>query len=151
MAQATGMSVTYDVDFHAWALAQADALSRRSANELDWENLREEIEGLGKTQRKELRSRLGILIAHLLKWEVQPDLRGRSWYATIRVQRRDIARHLSENPSLRATLEDDYREACEDAVLIAALETSRPESDLLRVMPPDFETAMTLPIELEPR
>ncbi len=57
----------YEADFHDWALAQADAIRRRSANEMDWDNIAEEVESLGRSQRGGLRSRLGVLVAHLLK------------------------------------------------------------------------------------
>lgn len=141
------MSVAYEEDFHGWALAQADALRRRSANELDWENLQEEIESLGRSQRKELRNRLTVLIAQLLKWDAQSDQRTRSWSVTINLQRRDIEDHLAENPSLKSSLNEIFDAACSRAVLFAAIETRLVEDDLERYLPADFETAMTRSIE----
>ena len=101
----------YDLDFHAWAFEQAEALRRRSANEIDWENLAEEILSLGKQQRWELYNRLVVLLTHLLKWEFQADRRGRSWTAAIVIQRRDIARLLADNPSLRAAEDETFGES----------------------------------------
>ena len=120
----------YDKDFYAWTKAQADALRRRSANELDWENLEEEIESMGKREVRQLERRLAILIAHILKWRTQPDLRSRSWVATIRVQQRDIGRLVEENPSLKSRLDRSLEVALDEGRELAALEMGRSESDL---------------------
>jgi Domain of unknown function DUF29 len=74
--------------------------------ELDLPNLLEEIEVLGRRERQELRNRLGILLGHLLKWQYQPELRGNSWLATVREQRREILTLLQENPSLKPYLQE---------------------------------------------
>ncbi|MEB3147502.1 MAG: DUF29 domain-containing protein, partial [Sphaerospermopsis sp.] len=75
----------YQTDFYAWSQEQANLLRHQQWHELDWSNLIEEIESLGRKERQELRNRLSILIAHLLKWEYQPTKRSRSWLATIRI------------------------------------------------------------------
>ena len=59
---------------------------------------------MGKSEKRELVSRLAILLLQLLKWQFQPGLRGNGWRSTIKVQRRDVARHLADNPSLSAQL-----------------------------------------------
>ena len=105
----------YDRDFHGWAYAQAEALRRRSANEIDWENVAEEIESLGKGEQSELESRLAVLVTHLLKWAYQAERRGRSWENTIREQRRQIAKHIQRNPSLKPLLLDAFDSAYETA------------------------------------
>jgi hypothetical protein len=61
----------YESDLHAWTKEQADALRRRAANELDWDNLAEEIQSLGAGNLDQLESRLENLILHLLKWKYQ--------------------------------------------------------------------------------
>lgn len=76
------------MDFYACTLEQARLLREGDWQHLDVINLVEEIESLGKRQRQELR--LGILIAHLLKWQYQPDKRSKNWQATLREQRREI-------------------------------------------------------------
>lgn len=101
----------YDDDVYGWALEQAAALRRRAANEIDWENVAEEIESLGRQQISEFRSRMIVLCAHLLKWIYQPERRSRSWLATIREQRRQIAAHLDENPSLQPAEADQFLKA----------------------------------------
>ena len=89
----------------------AELLRAGRAGEADLEHIAEEIEDMGQRERRELLSRLGILIAHLLKWKVQAGRRSRSWELTIRVQRKDLARLLSRNPSLQSGLAEDLAEA----------------------------------------
>lgn len=117
----------YDLDFYAWTQEQASRLRNRQWQQLDWSNLTEEIESLGRQQRQELRNRLSLLIGHLLKWHYQPQKRSRSWLATIRVQRRDTLRLLEENPSLKAYLEEGLLEAYENGRDLAMGETDLPE------------------------
>lgn len=117
------MTKLYDRDFLAWTQDQADALRRRSSNELDWENLLEEIESLGKQQRNELRSHLIVLLVHLLKWRLQPERRGRSWELTITEQRREAERLVAENPSLKPEVDELVESAYRIARLRAARQT----------------------------
>lgn len=123
------MAAAYDLDFHAWALAQADALRRRSANEVDWDHLAEELESLGRSDVRELGSRLQVLLVHLLKWRFQPGRRCTSWRHTIRVQRRDLARFLKDSPSLRSLENAEFEEAYASARLLASAETHIPLAD----------------------
>ena len=94
----------YESDFYGWTELQAKALANRQVEALDWQNLREEIISLGKQEYRELVSRLTVLVGHLLKWEYQPDKRSRSWFLTIREQRRGIRRHLQGNSSLKSQI-----------------------------------------------
>ncbi len=94
----------YDTDFYAWTLEQAHLLQSGHLHGLDIENLVEEIESLGRQERRELENRLGVLIGHLLKWVYQPEKRSKSWQVTIRVQRQQIQRHINRNPSLKSYL-----------------------------------------------
>ena len=122
------MADGYTEDFHAWALGQADALRRRSANEVDWENLAEELRSLGSQEEWQLYNRLIVLCAHLLKWRYQPAGRCVSWERTIKVQRRDIAKHLRKNPSLKSVQATEFDEAYGTARIEAAAETLMPET-----------------------
>ncbi len=83
---------------------------------------------MGRSERRELVSRLAVLLAHLLKWRHQPGLRGTSWRLTIREQRRKLARHLRDNPSLRPELDAAYADAYGDALLEAQRETGLAEN-----------------------
>jgi hypothetical protein len=117
-------SPAYEVDFYAWTQQQAKLLQERKWNCLDIPNLVEEIESLGKQERRELENRLGVLLGHLLKWEFQPDNRSRSWFATIREQRRRILRLLEKSPSLHPYLPEALEIAYQDALDLAVRETS---------------------------
>lgn len=117
----------YEADFYAWTQEQATLVRTQQWNKVDAQNLIEEIESLGNQQRQELRNRLSILLAHLLKWEHQPQRRSRSWLATLRIQRRDALRLLNENPSLKSSLDDVLLEAYETARDLAMGETDLPE------------------------
>lgn len=125
----------YETDFYAWTQEQAELLRTGQWEQIDRSNLIEEIESLGRQQRQELRNRLSILIGHLLKWQYQPQQRSRSWLATIRVQRRDIARLLRENPSLKPDLELAVAEAYENGRDLAMGETDLPEQQFPTVCP----------------
>jgi Domain of unknown function DUF29 len=94
-------TAAYGTDFYAWTRDQAARLRELRPNSIDWENIAEEIKGLGGSQRREIRSRLVVVLTHLLKWTYQPDGRGNSWRASIAVARQEIAKELSESPSLR--------------------------------------------------
>jgi hypothetical protein len=79
----------YETDFYAWALHNAQLLREGKFSELDVDHLVEELEDMGNN-KPELASRFIILIAHLLKWEYQPERRGRSWERSIDEQRSQI-------------------------------------------------------------
>ncbi len=92
----------YDTDLYEWTKEQADALRRRAANALDWDNLAEEIESLGKSDRRQIQSRLEVLLIHLLKWRYQPEWRCGSWRGSIFEARLRLRKLLAESPSLRS-------------------------------------------------
>ena len=119
------MGHLYETDIVAWAEQQADFLRRGEWSKLDLFNLAEEIEDVAKSERRELRSRLAVLLSHLLKWQFQPALRSKSWRATIAIQRRVIARELKKMPSLQRLLVDEewLQDAWLDAVSLAIGET----------------------------
>lgn len=119
----------YDTDFHAWANEQASLLRAGRLSEADIENIAEEIESMGRGEKRELASRMAVLLAHLLKWQFQPGLRGNSWRLTIKEQRRQLAKHLGENPSLgaQALLDDAIADAYETALAEVQKETGFPE------------------------
>ena len=114
----------YEEDFYAWTQEQAKLLRSRVWDSLDIENLAEEIESLGKQVRQELRNRLGILLGHLLKWEFQPNKRSKSWFITMRGQRREIRDLLDENPSLKPYLPEALQKAYKAGIDLAVRETS---------------------------
>jgi hypothetical protein len=113
----------YDVDFFQWTRSAALLLRQRRFKDLDIDHVAEEIEDMGKREYKELGSRLQVLIAHLLKWQLQPRKRSNSWRATIMTQRIEIRRTLRESPSLRHHLSTDLEENYRDGFKRAAAET----------------------------
>src|SRR3954467_9120952 len=94
----------YDTDFAEWSRHNAELLRAGRASEADLEHIAEEIEDMGKRERRSLHNRFVRLIEHLLKWQYQPERRGSSWTRTIILQRRTIRRLLDENPSFRPDL-----------------------------------------------
>ena len=120
MATAVRNRVGYEEDLYAWTQEQATLLRGRQTEGLDWENLAEEIEMAGGSDRRELESRLCVILLHLLKWQAQPELRGASWRKTLRTQRREIRKLLRQSPSLRrhvpAMMPEAYRDAVKDGV-----------------------------------
>ena len=96
----------HDRDFYGWVEQQCTALRNRDSSQLDWTALEEELQALGRQEVRELVSRLAVLLGHLLKWELQPERRSRSWFLSIREQRRAIGRLLDQNLSLRAKAGD---------------------------------------------
>ncbi|NJN85245.1 MAG: DUF29 domain-containing protein [Leptolyngbyaceae cyanobacterium SL_7_1] len=116
----------YEIDFYAWTQEQSTLLRTQQWHQIDLPNLIEEIESLGKQQRQELRNRLSVLIGHLLKWQYQPQHRSRSWLATLRIQRLDIATLLEENPSLKPYIGEALDKAYARGVELAVGETNLP-------------------------
>ncbi len=98
------MTGLYETDFYQWTVEQSQFLALGKLQGLDLENLFEEIESLGKQQQQELENRLAVLLGHLLKWDFQPDIRTRSWRATIKEQRLRIQLLLKKSPSLKSYL-----------------------------------------------
>lgn len=90
------------------------------------EHIAEEIEDMGKSQRRELESRLAVLLVHLLKWGWQRDKRSSSWKVTVATQRAELRRLFRQSPSLKAPLPESIAESCGDAVEEASLETGLP-------------------------
>ncbi len=119
------MGNLYDTDIVAWAEQQAAFLRRGEWSSLDIANLAEEIEDVGKSENRELRSRLAVLLSHLLKWQFQPLLRSKSWRATVAVRRRAIADELRKTPSLKRILSDNewLQSAWNDAIVLAIGDT----------------------------
>lgn len=93
----------YDADFYQWTQQQAALLRERKWQDLDYANLAEEIESVGRSDKRELGNRLKVLVMHLLKWRYQSEGRehGHSWEDTIWEQRGQIAAILDDSPSLR--------------------------------------------------
>jgi hypothetical protein len=117
----------YEGDFAAWAEAQAEALRAGRLDVLDLEHLAEEIGDLSNRERDAIESHLETLVMHLLKWRYQPNRRSRSWEATIKVARRNIAKLLRRSPSLRRDLPASLDEVYPNSRIRAAVATRLPD------------------------
>ena len=121
----------HDHDFYAWTQEQAQLLRTGQFNQIDFRNIAEEIADMGRSEKRELESRLELLLMHLLKWQFQSNLRSRSWQLTIKEQRLRLEKLLAENPSLNSFLADSLEKIYQLAIISAERETglsSFPES-----------------------
>jgi hypothetical protein len=113
----------YESDFYTWTQEQARLLRERRFDDLDLENLVDEVESVGRSEKHEIRRRLKVLLTHLLKWKFQPRFRGISWRRTIRQQRESIAEIVEASPSLRTYPSQVMRTAYTGATVSASEET----------------------------
>jgi hypothetical protein len=130
----------YDEDIAAWATEQARLIRARQFDRLDIEHIADEIDDVGKSEKRELASRMAVLLVHLLKWQFQPDRRGSRWEVSIRHQREGLALALKVTPSLKTVLRDpDWRrEAWLDGIARAAQETGLDEATFPDICPWDM-------------
>jgi hypothetical protein len=129
------MNTLHDQDFHLWATQQAHLLRSGRLHDLDVDDLIEELEEMSGSHRRELINRLGVLIAHLLKWQFQPAARSSSWVGTIKEQRRKLNRLLRENPSLKNITPDKIADAYGDALAIVEKDTGLNETNFPELCP----------------
>lgn len=115
--------INYEKDFYSWTQEQANLLRNGQFNSLDIPNLIEEIETMGRSEKRELESRLIILLLHLLKWKYQESRRGRSWELSIIEQRLKFEETLEENPGLKPKLDEILSKAYKFAIIQASRET----------------------------
>ena len=118
----------YEEDFVAWLEDQAQRARRGETDGLDLENIAEELEGMARSDRREIRNRLTVLLIHLLKYMVQPRRRSSGWIGTIGEQRRRIATVIDDSSSLRSFPASILDQCYADARSGAASETRLPES-----------------------
>jgi hypothetical protein len=139
------MHPKHDEDFYGWAMAEANLLRQRQLGDLDFDNLIEELESMGASERRELVSRLAQLIFHLLKWQLQPDYREfnkRSWEGSIIGQRKQISRLMRDNPSLKSILSQSMTDGYEDAQVFIIKETPIDLKKMPQECPYTFEQIM---------
>ncbi|MDQ2693918.1 MAG: DUF29 domain-containing protein [Pseudomonadota bacterium] len=132
----------YERDFYAWAMRNAKLIRQGRLAEVDLSNVAEELESMGRSERRELESRLEVLLMHLLKWRHQPGRWGASWESTIEVQRIDVQEVLDENPSLRPQLPGLLAAAYRKARLKTAGETGLDRQVFPKVCPFSLEQVL---------
>ena len=138
-------TILYEQDYYSWTQEQADLLQAKRFEHVDIEHLVKELQLMGARERRELLSRLRVLLMHLLKWQYQPHYIGRrSWEKTIKVQRKELGFHLEDNPSLKADIDKALNRAYD-----LALDDAEDETGLSRhTFPPEnpwsFEQLMNV-------
>ncbi|WP_257291510.1 DUF29 domain-containing protein [Endozoicomonas sp. ONNA1] len=142
----------YDSDYYSWAYQQAQLIREGKFNKLDIENLIEEIEDMGRSQYRALKSALRELQLHLLKWQMQSakvdDLHDMerwyiSWLDSIAKQRRRVVEELDENPGLKNKLDEILTTAYQQACKAAATDMKCRIKDFPTECPWTFEQIMT--------
>jgi hypothetical protein len=146
----TRNAVDYEEDFFAWTIEQARLLRAGNLSAIDAANIAEEIESMGRSNRRELGSRLTVLAVHLLKWLFQPALRSRSWSATIEEQRLQIEQIFVESPSLRPLAADMLAQAYAIARTRAIAETGLADDTFLAACPFSLEEVLARTFLPEP-
>jgi hypothetical protein len=139
---------TYEADFYRWTEEMGRRLREHDAAALDWENIAEEIESMGKRDYRALRSRTEVLLTHLLKWRYQPEKRSRSWAGTILTQRSRIQLIVADSPSFEGRIEREMPEVYANAIRKASVETAIPENSFPAECPWTFKAATLECLEL---
>jgi hypothetical protein len=116
----------YEADYLKWIETTIEMLRVRDYSNIDWENLIEEIEDMGRSERRSLKSNLIVVLTHLLKWQFQPGFRSGSWKGSIIEHRRRIREALKDSPSLKPYFQEVFAECYLDAVELASAETELP-------------------------
>ena len=135
MAKALDQPSLYDTDYVAWLAEQVAHLRAGRLGALDVENVALELESLMKSERRQLRNRLEVLILHLLKWDHQPGQRSHRWRASVAEQRRRIRDLVNDSPSLKQEVLPLCRAVYPDAVQGAAIETQLGEETFSSTLP----------------
>ncbi len=113
----------YEKDFCLWIETTANLLKQGQFSELDIENLIEEIETMGRSEKDTLESNLIIVFLHILKWQYQPNKRSRSWESSILEHRRRIHKAIKNSPSLKPFLANVFAECYQYGRKRASIET----------------------------
>lgn len=135
------MHPKHDEDFYGWTQATVNLLKAKKFNALDLDNLIEEIEDMGKSEKRGIVSRIAQLIGHLLKWHYQSGLRSNSWKYTIKEQRDQLLDILKDNPSFKPLIPDFLEKGYKHAINIFKSDTNL-EMDLPSQCPYTFEQIM---------
>lgn len=119
----TKLSALYDQDYYLWLITTAKLLRENQLSALDVTNLLEEVEDMGRSEKRALYSNLKVLLMHCLKYQYQPEKRSNSWAASIVEHQQRLKQALKESPSLRSHLTEIFNDCYQDARELAAAET----------------------------
>ena len=124
----------YNQDYYLWLEKTTQLIRNGKLSELDLSNLAEEIEDMGKREKRALESNLVVILVHLLKYKYQSGKRTNSWKSTIREHRRRLNRIFKDSPSLKRYFDEVFAECYQEAREQAADQTELP----LNTFPKDF-------------
>ena len=119
----SSQSDLYEADYYRWIQETLETLKQQNYHQVDWENLLDEIEDMGKSERRSLGSNLTIVLLHLLKWQYQRDRRSQSWETSVVEHRIRIEETLEDSPSLKNHLSEILEKQYQKALRLAATET----------------------------
>lgn len=125
----------YDLDFNLWLESTVNLLKKRQLDQLDYDNLIEEIESMGRSEKDSLESNLEQLLMHLLKWKYQPNKRSNSWRYSITEHCLRIKKAIKKSPSLKRYLEEVLNECYQDARLLASRDTGLTQETFPMICP----------------
>ena len=123
LAQSSPTTSLYDRDYALWLETTIEQLRQQNFDQVDWENVLDEFEAMSKRDRRSIKSNLVILLLHLLKWQLQPEMRSSSWTGSIIEHRQRLRDLLDDSPSLRNYIAEIIALAYSDAIVRAANET----------------------------
>jgi hypothetical protein len=138
----------YEEDYYLWIQTQIELLKERNWELVDIDNLVEELESMGRSEIRSLSSYLGVLFAHLYKWDYFPNNRTRSWLNSIYYSREEILYLLKEQPSLKSKLNDVINKGWLEAKKIIAKDTDIDYRTLPESCPYSYDDAMKRELEL---
>ncbi len=110
----SAVSTLYETDFYLWIQHTIEALKQQDFDRVDWDNLVEEVESMGRSEKRELKSRLLVILEHLLKlmfWESEKPQNARGWCNTVIEQRNQVDLILEDSPSLKPWLTESFVES----------------------------------------
>ncbi|MGB5593088.1 MAG: DUF29 domain-containing protein [Crocosphaera sp.] len=139
----------YEKDFSLWLETTAQLLRNRQLEKLDYDNLIEEIEAMGRSEKHSLESNLVVILMHLLKYKYQPQKRSRSWLSSIFEHRRRLTKTFRTSPSLKRYYENVFDECYQYAVKQASIETGLPLEHFPNMSP--FTSEETLDFDFLPQ
>ncbi len=125
----------YETDYLKWIETTVKKLLVQDYSNIDWENLIDEIEDMGRSERRSLKNNLIVVLTHLLKWQYQPNFRSGSWKGSIVEHRRRIREALKDSPSFKPYFEEVFAQCYSDAVEQASAETGLSVEILPQVCP----------------
>ena len=138
-----GISNLYETDFALWIEQTSRLLRSGNYKQVDWENLIEEIEGLVRSDKRALRSKVGRVMMHFLKWDCQPERRSRSWRNSVAEGQNQIEQLLQDSPSLKPYLVEVLPECYQGAVKLASIQTNLPKERFPTECPYSVKAVMT--------